>query len=114
MKVARIFGFIFLVLVVAYLLWLHSANPNWVNLPGFISLPAAVVIGVAGVIGWLSAWLPARLIVWRKNREIQKLTKRLSDLEYHVPSYDRLENVGDEPVIPDRTRNVPATDAELS
>jgi len=113
-KVIRTFGFIFLLLVVAYILWLHSINPELVNLPGFISLPPSFVIGFAGIVGWLSAWLPSRLIVWRKEREVQKLTKRLNDLEYHVPSYDRIENSEDEPIIPDRTRSIPATDAELS
>lgn len=114
MKVFRVFGFIFLLLVVVYMLWLHSTNPNLVNLPGFISVPPSFVIAFAGIVGWLSSWLPDRLIIWRKDREIQKLTKRLNDLEHHVPSYDRLEDDSDEPVIPDRTRSIPATDAELS
>lgn len=102
MKVARIFQFILLVVVALYLLWLHSANQDFVNLPGLLDLPAAIVIAVALLLGWLMGWLPTRLALWRKRREVVKLQKRVDALERRLPTY-QTERYNDDPVIPDRT-----------
>ena len=103
MKVARIFQFILLVVVALYLLWLHSANQDFVNLPGLLDLPAAVVIAVALLLGWLMGWLPTRLALWRKRREILKLQKRVEALERRLPTYQTERYSDDDPVIPDRS-----------
>ena len=100
MKAVRIAQFIIVIVVAAYLLWLHSTNTDFVNLPGLIDLPAALVIGIALLLGWLSAWLPGNLSLWRKRREIKKLRARLAELEPSQPSYDAPRP--GEPVIPDR------------
>ena len=101
MKVARIFQFVLLVVIALYLLWLHSANQDFVNLPGLVDLPAAIVIATALLLGWLMGWLPTRLALWRKRREVTKLQKRVDALERRLPTY-QTERYDDDPVIPDR------------
>ena len=99
MKAARVFQFILLVVVVAYLWWVYSANQTYVNLPGLVDLPAGVVVALALLVGWLIAWLPSRFALWRRRREITKLRSRLAELE---PSgVERVRTTRD-PVIPDR------------
>ena len=100
MKAVRSVGFILLLLVVAYLVWVHSANPTFITLPGFLSLPVAPVLGTAILLGWLAGWLPSRLSSWRKDREIRQLSKRLAELDpsgAYAP-----QDIGGEPIIPDR------------
>lgn len=106
MKVARIFGFIVLVVVVAYLWWLYSANQAYVNLPGLIDLPAGIVVALALLLGWLVGWLPARFALWRRGREIAKLRARVAELEGSTG----FERVGTrDPFIPDGAEPYPVT-----
>ena len=104
MKVARVLLFLILLLLAGYLLLLHNANASYLNLPFLISLPSALVIALALALGWLLGWLPSAVSLWRKERELRRLRRRLLDLEQHRPSYEatRLE-----PVIPDRTGSFP-------
>lgn len=103
MKAARILQFLILLAVIAYLLLLHNGNQAQGNirLPFFLSFPPAVVIAFALVLGWAFAWLPARLELWRKARQLRKLEARLAELEGRPrPGAALTES---EPVIPDRT-----------
>ncbi|MFA5550180.1 MAG: LapA family protein [Trueperaceae bacterium] len=108
MKVGRIVGIVLLVLLVLYLLLFHTANPVLVGLPWlsvFIPpLPVSYIVVLALIVGFLSGWLPSRLLAWRRGREVKRLEKRLAELTpapsvpaagvtYQDPAY---------PVIPDR------------
>ncbi len=108
-KVGRIVGIVLLVLLVLYMLLFHAANPVLLALPWlnvFVPpLPASYIVAFALVVGFLVGWLPARLLAWRRGREVKRLEKRLVELEpvpavavtdtgtYPNPEY---------PVIPDR------------
>lgn len=103
-RAARFVPLIVLVVLAVYLVLVHNANPAYLNLPFMLSLPPALVIAVALLLGWLIGWLPSRAAVWRRGRELRRLRRRLDELEQHVPSYD---NDHAEPVIPDRFRAAP-------
>lgn len=47
----------------------------------------------------LTVWVPLSLHNWQLNRERRTLERRITELEVHLPSYDRSDG---EPVIPDR------------
>jgi uncharacterized integral membrane protein len=102
-KALRIIQFILLIAVAAYLLLLHNNNPTNIDMPFFFSLPPALVIGISLLLGFLLGFLPSRLELWRRNREVGKLHKRLNELEQHLPSYAGGNRAQSEPVIPDRT-----------
>jgi uncharacterized membrane protein (DUF485 family) len=106
MKAFRIVQIILLVLVIGYLFWLHGFNPTWIEIPLLFSLPAAVVIGIALVVGWLVGWLSGRNALWGKGREIKKLNKRIAELESQtmVRSGKTTEESA-APIIPDRSGN---------
>ncbi len=98
MKALRIVQIVVLAGVAVYLVLVHNANPTNVTLPLAIPLPPAVLIAVALVIGWLVGWLPGRVRAWRRGREIDRLERKIDELESHLPGYDR----DGTPVIPDR------------
>lgn len=113
MKVGRIVGIVLLVLLVLYLLLFHAANPVLLALPWLNvlvpPLPASYIVALALVLGFLIGWLPARLLAWRRGREVKRLEKRLAELEpapvavtdtgtYPMADYPASEY----PVIPDR------------
>ncbi len=117
MKGVRIVQVILVVVAVAYLLLFHSANPDQVELPLIPILPpvpVALVVVLALLVGWLSGWIPTRLLAWRRGRDLKRLEKRLADLEGtrttgYAPSAEdwREPSV---PVIPDRGAAFPAED----
>jgi uncharacterized integral membrane protein len=98
-KALRILQFILLLLVVVYLLLLHNANPQPAFLPFVPSLPTAVVVALALVLGWLVGWLPTKARLWllkREKRQLEaELNKLRSGLGYRVDEPSA-------PVIPDR------------
>ena len=108
MKVGRIVGIVLLVLLVLYLLLFHAANPVLVGLPWLSvvipPLPASYVVVLALLVGFLIGWRPARLLAWRRGRDIKRLEKRVAELEPAAPplaapgEHQRSEY----PVIPDR------------
>lgn len=99
MRVVRIVQASILLLIALYLLLLHDANPQSLALPGLIPMPPAFVLLAVLVLAFLSGWLPPRIRLWRRGREIDRLEARIRNLEQHVPNYDRPESA---PVIPDR------------
>jgi|GEM_PF-1131830 len=101
-KAVRIIQFLFFALLIVYLILLHNANPSSILLPFLLPLPPAFVIVVALLGGWLMGWLPNRLLLWRRKREIRKLSRRVAELEQHVPTYDKNTQSRRTPVIPDR------------
>lgn len=103
-RAARFVSLFVLVVVAVYLVLLHSANPAVLDLPFMLPLAPALVIAIALGLGWLLGWLPARVALWRRGRELRRLRRRLEEIEQHVPSYD---SEGVEPVIPDRFRSPP-------
>lgn len=106
MKAVRILQIFVVIALVVYFVLLHAANPTLIDLPFFLALPPALVVAMALVVGWLLGWLPGRIAVWRRARELRRLRQRVAELEQHVPSYDKTpeENT---PVIPDR---IPVTE----
>ncbi len=115
MKAVRIFQLVGLLILAAYVLLIHNANPQNVILPFFLPLPTSVVIIIALLLGWLVAWLSSLSPNWTLRRENRKLQRRLSELEG-----SNYRPVGDEPsapVIPDRDVTLsrsepPVTDSE--
>ena len=101
MNVVRILQIIALLLLLTYFVLLHAANPVMVDLPFLLPMPPALALGIALLIGWLLGWVPGRISAWRKAREVRRLESRVSELEQHLPSYDK-EPERDTPVIPDR------------
>lgn len=101
MNVVRILQIIALLLLLTYFVLLHAANPVMVDLPFLLPIPPAVALAIALLIGWLLGWVPGKIAAWRKVREVRRLQSRVSELEQHLPSYDK-EPERDTPVIPDR------------
>jgi uncharacterized integral membrane protein len=106
-KALRLVQLVLLIAVVAYLVMMHNANPTNLILPFMLPLPPVAVIVVALIGGWLVGWLPGRLTLWRKKREVRGLQKRVAELEQHVPRYEQGDDKNDTPVIPDRDRTWP-------
>ncbi|MFO7546943.1 MAG: hypothetical protein R6W77_15735 [Trueperaceae bacterium] len=117
MKGVRIVQVILVVVAVAYLLLFHSANPDQVELPLLPILPpvpVSFVVVLALLVGWLVGWIPARLLAWRRGRDLKRVEKRLADLggvgvPGYVPSNDDWREPA-VPVIPDRGAAFPADD----
>lgn len=109
MKVGRIVGVALLVLLVLYVLLLHAANPEPVSVPWLyfnLQLPVSYVVALGLLVGFLAGWLPARLLAWRRGRDLKKLDKRLRELEPVEPTYPTAQTVvrpREIPVIPDRS-----------
>lgn len=99
MRVVRIVQALALLVMALYLLLLHDANPQTVILPGLPPAPPALALAVMGAGAFLVGWLPTRVRLWQRQRELARLEGRIRDLEQHVPNYDRPESA---PVIPDR------------
>ena len=106
MKPARIVQVLLVLVLAVYLVLLHNANPVGVTLPlmgRFLPpLPPAWILAFAIVVSWLIGWLPGRLALWRKGREVRQLGRKIQELEQHVPSYDQ-DLAAANPVIPDRS-----------
>ncbi len=110
MKAARIAQVVLVVLAAVYLWLFHSANPEYVELPFtrlFLpQLPVGFVVAMAVLVGWLIGFLPARVLAWRKGREIRRLQNELAEERrrtapepVHVNPYITQSEV---PIIPDR------------
>lgn len=99
MRILRIVQVGTLVIIGAYGVVVHNANPEPLALPGLLSLPPALVLLVVAVTSFAAGWIPTRLRAWRRSREVVRLERRIAELEQHVPSYDRTPVA---PVIPDR------------
>ena len=100
MRTVRIVQIGIVVLAAAYLAVVQNANPAPLALPGLLPLPVWLVVAFSAVASFLAGWLPATLRTWRRGREIARLERHVSDLESHLPSYDRGRSA---PVIPDRS-----------
>jgi len=107
-KVGRIIWIVLLLLLVLYLFLFHAANPVLLALPWLSllipPLPASYVVALALLVGFLIGWLPARLLAWRRGREVRRLSKRVAELEpVHAPvSVTDPYQPAEYPVIPDR------------
>ncbi len=101
MKFWRILQLVMLVVVAGYLLLLHQLNPANVLMPFFLSMPPALLVVIALLLGYLYGFIPARLTLWRRNRELQGLKKRLSELESRVSSPTQVSNEVQPPVLPE-------------
>ena len=112
MKGVRIVQLILLVIVGVYLWLFHSANPDMVELPltrlFLPQLPVGFVVIAALLAGWLIGFIPGRVLVWRKNRELRKLNKELAELRARPETPPSVYQTGsyyappEMPVIPDR------------
>ena len=102
MKPPRIVQVILIIVLIVYLVLLQRTNQGGISLPfPRAQLPTAWVLTLVITFSWLIGWVPGRIAVWRKVREIRLLHKKIQDLEQHVPSYDQ-DILGERPVIPDR------------
>ncbi len=103
MKGARIAQVVVFLLLALYLVLFNNWNPQPVNLPWLVPVaPVFVIIG-ALLAGWLVGWIPARMEMWRRGREIRRLRVRLAELEQAVPRAYAPDGLT--PVIPDRPRH---------
>jgi len=118
-KGVRIVQLILVLLVGAYLWLFHSANPVLVELPltrTFLpQLPVGFVVIATLLIGWLIGFLPGRVVLWRRNRDLRKATQELAAAQQReatsmkqTGTYYPAPSV---PVIPDRAYD-PEADAE--
>ncbi len=100
MKALRVAQIVALVLIAIYVLLFHNVNPDHVRLPLLFSMPPAVVVALAAVLGWLVGWLPGRARAWRLER---RLNRAEADREVLAAELERTRR-GDPsgPVIPDR------------
>ena len=115
MKAVRIVQLLLIVLAAVYLWLFHSANPGYAQLPWplnivFAQQPVGFVVIVAVIIGWLIGWVPPRLVLMRRNRQLRRLQNELAEERRRTAPYD----MNDDPyqtqtVIPDRRyeRDVP-------
>lgn len=99
MRIVRIVQIAIALLAIVYVSIVQNANPEPLALPGLLPLPVWLVVSLTAVISFLAGWLPATVRAWRRGREVNRLERRVADLESHVPSYDRASSA---PVIPDR------------
>lgn len=113
MKGVRIVQLILLVLAALYLWLFHSANPVMVELPltrAFLpQLPVGSVVIAALLVGWLIGFLPGRLLLWRRGRELRRANVELAELrrrtEPNVKATGAYYPAPEMPVIPDRLRD---------
>lgn len=111
MRTGRIIQVVILVLAIVYLVIVQGANPAPLALPGLLPLPLWLIVVIAAGAGYLAGRLPAGLRAWRARRDVQRLERRVAELESHVPSYDRS---ADTPVIPDRATPHPDERSDAS
>lgn len=116
MKAFRIIQIVLLLIVVAYLFLINNYNPNWTELPFLISLPSAVVIALAILIGYLAGWAFGRSSTWGKTREVSRLKKRITELEKGEPRVTavNISRDAEPPVIPDRAPGTSTTQRNTS
>lgn len=108
MKALRIVQIVALVLLALYLVAFNNLNPDPLTLPLLpmvIPLPPVLIVVVALVGGWLVGWLPPRIKLWRRNRDVRRLRARLEELE--APSDRSAYGPQQGPVIPDRFPVIP-------
>jgi len=111
-KALRIVQLVVLVLLALYLVAFNNLNPDPLTLPLLpmvIPLPPVLILVAALVGGWLVGWLPARIQLWRRNREVRRLRDQVEELDSHgrFTGYDRPQA----PVIPDRYPVIPDREA---
>jgi Lipopolysaccharide assembly protein A domain len=113
MKALRIIQILILLVVAAYLFLINNNNASYLDMPFLISMPPALVIAIALLLGWFVGWLGGRAPLWRKNRELNKLQKRMTELENQSPAIrsTKITEESGTPVIPDRSGTFP-TDSE--
>ena len=100
MKAVRLLQIVIVLAAGAYLVLLHDMNEVNVFLPFLFSLPPAVVVVLALLIGWLLGWVPSALRGMRRSRENRRLRRRVEELEKWDP--ERTVPHEEAPVIPDR------------
>lgn len=100
MKAVRLLQIVIVLAAGAYLVLLHDMNEVNVFLPFLFSLPPAVVVVLALLLGWLLGWLPAAVRGVQRSREIRRLRRRVQELEKWDP--ERAVQDEEAPVIPDR------------
>jgi len=121
-RALRIVQMVALVLLALYLVAFNNLNPDPLTmplLPMVIPLPPILIVVAALVIGWLAGWLPPRIKLWRRNREVRRLRDQVAALERHgdLRAYDlpQAAVIPDRfPVIPDRPAPQPDEEAETS
>ena len=109
MKPPHIILALFVITLVVYLALLQNSDPNQsgIYLPFLRArLQTGWVLAFLITFSWLIGWIPGKIALWRKGKEIRTLNKKIQDLEQHVPSYDQ-DILGDKPVIPDRNQSTP-------
>lgn len=99
MRIVRVVQIVIVIVAVVYVAAVQNANPDPLALPWLLSLPVWLVVALTATLSFLAGWVPATVRAWRLRREVRRLERRVSDLESHVPSYDRARAA---PVIPDR------------
>lgn len=99
-KAVRLLQIVIVLAAGAYLVLLHDLNEVNVFLPFLFSLPPAVVVVLALLLGWLLGWAPSTIRGMRRIRENRRLRRRVEELEKWDPERTVTDEEG--PVIPDR------------
>ncbi|MEZ4608529.1 MAG: LapA family protein [Deinococcales bacterium] len=92
-QIAALFIFL-LYLVLAF----YRTTPSSITLPFLLPLPSAVAVFGGFILGFLLAWVPARVRRYRLTRENYRQQKRIEDLERTLG----IPAKGAGAVIPDR------------
>lgn len=79
--VLRVIQAILILLVVAYAVYALFFSADLTQLPLLPALPSGWVVLGSFVIGWGIAWIPSRVRRWRMQRDNDRLSKRVEDLE---------------------------------
>ena len=109
MKGARILQLVLVIVLALYLVAFNNVNPDPLTLPllpMLIPMPPVIVVIVALLGGWLVGWLPTRMALWRRAREVRRLRQRLNELE-GTNTTRGTDDVERAPVIPDRYPVIP-------
>lgn len=110
MKGARLVQIFFLLLIIAYLMFFHFANPITVELPlinrWLEPIPVSYVVSLLFLIGWLIGAVTSRIGSWATRREHKKLEQRVAELQASLaqarPETTPFHTPQGVPVIPDR------------
>ncbi|HEX7000990.1 MAG TPA: LapA family protein [Trueperaceae bacterium] len=129
-KAVRIVQLLLIVLAAVYLWLFHSANPGYVQLPWPLNLvfaqqPVGFVVIAAVIVGWLIGWIPPRILLLRRNRQVRRLQNELAEERRRTAPYEATPDpyytqsgIPDRsyeremPVIPDRAYDPEADDPD--
>lgn len=98
-KILRFVQIALLLLVIIYVAYTLFFSDNFTKLPLLPEIPSAWIVFGSFAMGWAIAWIPARIRRWRMQRDNNRLSKRVEDLEKSLGINQRK---GKRTLFPDR------------